>query len=78
VLKLVPALSAQVPVTAPNMNAQNVSNSLWAAATLSEAGLDLQEMVPALLAQIGVVAKSMKPQELTNSLWATATLKIRR
>jgi UDP-N-acetylmuramyl pentapeptide synthase len=48
VLKLVPALSAQVPVTAPNMNAQNVSNSLWAAATLSEAGLDLQEMVPAL------------------------------
>ena len=53
------------------MNAQNVSNSLWAFATL---GLELGPAHEPLMQATVRVADSMNEQAVANSLWAFATL----
>ena len=57
------------------MKAQEVSNSLWATATLKEDVPDVLNGVPTLVAQVPAVAKDMNAQCVSNSLWAAATLK---
>jgi hypothetical protein len=57
------------------MKAQELSNSLWAAATLKEGAPDALKMVPTLANQVPMIAKDMNAQNVSNSLWAAATLK---
>ena len=75
VLDLVPAIVAQVPDKAKDMNPQELSNVLWAAAKLKDDEPDVVNVVPAIVAQVPDKAKDMKPQELSNVLWAAAKLK---
>ena len=56
------------------MNAQDLSNSLWAAATLQEVAVEALTSVPALAAHVPQKVGDMKPQEISNSLWAAAKL----
>lgn len=65
-LDIVPLLVEQIRAVAKDMNSQEVSNSLWAAANLAQSAPDVVKMVPALVCQ-AVVAKEMKPQNLSNS-----------
>ena len=74
-LDLVPAIVAQVPDKAKDMNPQELSNVLWAAAKLKDDEPDVVNVVPAIVAQVPDKAKDMKPQELSNVLWAAAGLK---
>ena len=72
---MVPTLAARVTIIAKDMNAQAVSNSLWAAGTLKEAAPDVLKMVPTLAAQVPLIAKDMNARATSNSLWAAATSK---
>ena len=74
-LKIVPALSAQIPSKASDMIAQHLSNSLWATVQLKEAVPEVLQIVPALVAQVPVCAADMTPQHVSNSLWAAAVLR---
>ena len=75
VLDLVPAIVAQVPDKAKDMNPQELSNVLWAAAKLKDDEPDVVNVVPAIVAQVPDKAKDMIPQHLSNVLWAAASLK---
>lgn len=76
VVNMVPALVAQIRMTEQKMNAQDVTNNLWAAATLDEAAPDVTMIVPVLVSRIPRVAKEMTSQGLSNCLWAAATLRV--
>jgi hypothetical protein len=65
------ALEGAAVRVAPTMNAQDVANSLWAAATL---GWQADSMRCALEGAAVRVAPTMNAQAVANSLWALATL----
>ncbi|CAK9034067.1 unnamed protein product [Durusdinium trenchii] len=78
---LLSALILHLPSKAGAMDAQQLSNSLWATAQLCHsmplvfsAG-ELQKMVLVLVAGISCKANDMIPQHLSNCMWATAQLK---
>ena len=74
-LDVVPAMAAQIPLKAKGLEAQGLSNILWASANLKDDAPDVLSIVPAMAVQTPLKAKDMKPQELSNILWASANLK---
>ena len=56
-----------------NLNAQNVSNSLWAYATMHNSAKVNQEFMSAMEAWCEEVMDEFAPQGISNSLWAFAT-----
>ena len=68
-------LAEYFQVHSAGMNPQDLSNSLWAAATLKDAAPQVLKAVPALAGQIPGQVGDMVPQALSNSLWAAASLK---
>ena len=69
-----PKLCEAILKKAPEMNAQDLANSLLAAAKLQSVSPRVLTAVPALAKHVPGKVKDMKPQELSNSLWAAAKL----
>ena len=60
---------------AKDMDAQGLSNWLWASAQLKKVALVVLEAVPVIVSQIPSRAMDMNTQALSNCLWASAQLK---
>ena len=82
VTQLLSAMAKTFATKATGMDAQGLSNCLWALAQLKDAkgakGVvldDVVRMVRMLATEIRHRARDMKPQELANCLWASAHLK---
>ena len=74
VLTVVPAIAARIPLKAKALDAQELSNILWASANLKDDAPDVLTIVPAIAAQIPLKAKDLVAQALSNILWASANL----
>ncbi|CAE7903069.1 unnamed protein product, partial [Symbiodinium sp. KB8] len=70
-------LAPEIRRSAEDLNPQEISNSLWAAATLQDAVPEVLAAVPSLAANLGRLAGQMVPQDLSNCLWAAARLRER-
>ena len=66
VMKIVPALVAQISLKGGDLDHQGLSNGLWAAAQLKDTAPDVLKLVAILSAQIPVKVGTMIPQELSN------------
>ena len=69
-----PRLYEAIRVKSDGMNAQGLSNCLWAAARLQDASPEVLNAVSALAKRIPDKVEDMVPQHLSNSLWAAAKL----
>ena len=69
-----PALVGAVTAKSKGMKAQELANSLWAAAQLADRCPEVLEMTPALVAQIPGKAGDMNAQDLSNIVLAAAKL----
>ena len=72
---LLMALVKSMSEKAAGMNAQDLSNSLWACVQLKGVVPEVLDMVQEIVPRISVRAKDMIPQHLSNTLWAAAQLK---
>ena len=79
VTRMLPAMAKTFATKVRGMDAQALSNCLWALARLKDMEgvmeADVVKMVQALATKIPHKAGDMKPQELTSSLWASGQLK---
>ena len=66
-------IKRMIKMSEKNMNAQNVSNSLWAYATMHNSVKVNNEFLHALEALCVQVMDDFAPQGISNSLWAFAT-----
>ncbi|CAE7377835.1 rib-1 [Symbiodinium natans] len=75
VASAVPALVRCVRNKAADMNEFDLSNSLWAVASLHESEPEVLMAVPVIAERIPQKAASMVPQALSNCLWAAEYLR---
>ena len=69
------AVSAEAARVAGEMKPQDISNTLYAFAKLSEKGVNVDvDAVRAVSAEAARVAGAMDPQHISNILWAVAKL----
>eukprot|EP00971_Amphidinium_carterae_P071238 1408832-Amphidinium_carterae.1 len=55
---------------------QELSNTIWAAATLKLYKAEIEPMVAAVVDRMKTSPGKFSEQELSNTIWATATLKV--
>ena len=64
----------EIPGKVDDMNPQELSNALWAAAQLQDSAPEVLQVVPAVVAEIPTKAAEMNPQDVSNCLFAAMRL----
>eukprot|EP00971_Amphidinium_carterae_P137742 2730234-Amphidinium_carterae.1 len=62
--------------SAGNFTEQELSNTIWAAATLKLDKADIEPMVAAVVERMKTSPDRCNEQDLSNTIWASATLKL--